>query len=103
MEQLDNGTILNGVAKEFLIFGIILFLFNFSCMLLKRDRESEKDFVSLYDPWQMSCTVRLTCNLLSKFVSVFELALCFAAFQNCFCAEYRFIGHTLMRQSIKVH
>lgn len=41
----------------------------------------------------------LTCNRFSKLVSVFVVVLCFAAFQNCFWAEYRFIGHILIRQS----
>lgn len=36
---------------------------------------------------------------MSSTASVPELALCFAAFQNCFWAEYRFMGHILKRQS----
>lgn len=42
-----------------------------------------------------------TCNLLSSTASVVLLAPGLAAFQNCFCAEYRFIGHSLKRQSRK--
>lgn len=33
-------------------------------------------------------------------MSVVLLPPGFAAFQNCFCAEYLFIGHSLKRQSV---
>jgi hypothetical protein len=39
---------------------------------------------------------KLTCNRRNKFASVF---VCLAVFQDCFCAEYRFIGHILSKQS----
>lgn len=41
----------------------------------------------------------LTWSLVRRSVSVVLLPPGFAAFQNCFCAEYRFIGHSLKRQS----
>lgn len=40
-----------------------------------------------------------TWSLLRRTVSVVLLPPGFAAFQNCFCAEYLFIGHSLKRQS----
>lgn len=40
-----------------------------------------------------------TCSLLSSTASVVLLAPGLAAFQNCFWAEYRFMGHSLKRQS----
>lgn len=43
----------------------------------------------------------LTCSFLSSNASVAfcACALPLLAFQNCFCAEYRFIGHTRNKQS----
>lgn len=43
--------------------------------------------------------IELTCNLLSSTVSVVLFPPGLAAFQNCFWAEYLFIGHNLNRQS----
>lgn len=43
--------------------------------------------------------VSLTWSLLRSTVSVVLLPPGFAAFQNCFCAEYLFMGHSLKRQS----
>lgn len=40
-----------------------------------------------------------TWSLLRSTASVVLLPPGFAAFQNCFCAEYLFIGHSLKRQS----
>lgn len=40
-----------------------------------------------------------TWSLLRRTVSVVLLPPGFAAFQNCFCAEYLFMGHSLNRQS----
>ena len=42
---------------------------------------------------------RLTWSFLRRMASVEAAPLCFIAFQNCFCAEYLFIGHILNRQS----
>lgn len=41
----------------------------------------------------------LTCNLFKRLVSVLDPIVCLAAFQNCFCAEYLFMGHILNKQS----
>lgn len=41
----------------------------------------------------------LTCSLLRSTVSVVLFPPGFAAFQNCFWAEYLFMGHSLNRQS----
>lgn len=41
----------------------------------------------------------LTWSLLSRTVSVVLFPPGLAAFQNCFCAEYLFMGHSLNRQS----
>lgn len=41
----------------------------------------------------------LTWSLVRRRVSVVLFPPGFAAFQNCFCAEYLFIGHSLKRQS----
>lgn len=43
-----------------------------------------------------------TWSLLRRTVSVVLLPPGFAAFQNCFCAEYLFIGHSLKRQSEEI-
>lgn len=52
--------------------------------------------------WDKKVMEELTCNLFSRLVSVFEPMLCFAAFQNCFWAEYLFMGHILNKQSKKL-
>lgn len=41
----------------------------------------------------------LTCSFVSNTVSLAVDSIGLADFQNCFCAEYRFMGHILKRQS----
>lgn len=44
--------------------------------------------------------MKLTWSLLIRLASVFPFPLCLAAFQNCFWAEYLFMGHIFIRQSL---
>lgn len=54
------------------------------------------------EQWTETSGMRvLTWSLFSSTVSVVLFPPGFAAFQNCFCAEYLFMGHSLKRQSGK--
>lgn len=75
------------------------------CPLVNRAKLIGNAYLEQYgwECWwpKAACTLILTCSLLSSTASVVLLAPGFAAFQNCFWAEYRFMGHSLNRQSIK--
>lgn len=95
---LDDVTVLDDVSEDLLVLSFILLLLQLCCMLGKKTE-------TLSSNLDVDCKIKnkktgYTCNFLNRSPCVL-LFPCFPclAFQNCFWAEYLFIGHTLKRQS----
>lgn len=99
---LDDVAVFDNLSQELLVLRLVLLLLQFGRMLRERQEHhcsgQCQHVLKTQSGWGF--INQGTCNFLNRSpcVLLFPCFPCFA-FQNCFWAEYLFMGHTLKRQS----